>query len=245
MGCRRILLTVGLVLFLFLISHKNLFGFYTFIIEVISINFRDGSLFVGVIFASLIVLAIVYAVLNLIYKINHRNPNYWVWGMFGGMIFFFLLGLVFLQTTFGVQTLNLKIWDKEGNIVGILNCDSDDHRLLVGSEIRCKLVDYPLSNSNSTFWFKQRNGSTIEIWNPGFKFIAPVDVVKMKATIEATTIQNKTIVLESGAPYTFLTIEEDKQRQEKFIVMFLGLLGLVIFTVPSLVINLRKIFKHS
>ena len=138
-------------------------------------------------------------------------------------------------------TLDLK----KNEIVGNLDCRDTFEFFVAGSEVTCD-IQPAIKNYTVLINFSLENGSTKSIVNQNeISFIAPQDVKRISFTIYGYENPENILNLGTGRYFKFLTSEEETQRKDKIIAYWLGLLALILFSIPSMMINLRSLFANK
>lgn len=169
---------------------------------------------------------------------------------FYAFVLFFMLGLVFINMVWGLQELDLILFDDASHKdSGRIICVPPTRSVyLQNEEVHCKLKSYYDNNNNHIHFYNPRlditlsNGSEI---HPNFKnlsFIAPAQKVYLYLKIDGSQGGiNKTFSV--GYPYEFLSQEKYDLRIKEFIFAFLALMSLILFQLPSFILNMKEIFK--
>ncbi|MBI2661237.1 hypothetical protein HYX09_03135 [Candidatus Woesearchaeota archaeon] len=171
-----------------------------------------------------------------------KKPNWWILWTIIIINIVFMIGLFFIDTITGQDKLDftLNYCDNTSikNQEMIIECNKDS--LIVGYQISCGL-NYSLKRVSSSLEIRYVNGSTERKNGTPMELIAPPNVKNLAFTISGIDNQNKTICLSSSHPYRFPTYEEYAHKRETFLAYFLGLLAIVLFSIPSLMANLKQI----
>ncbi|GEM_PF-4157338 len=103
------------------------------------------------------------------------------------------------------------------------------------------LVDMRLENGTIITKANQDGSSSIS------NIIAPKDMEYISFTIRGKRVDypNTRLSFSTGYPRTFLTREEYEENRRLFTSYVIGLIGILLFAVPTFIINLRNIMKKK
>jgi hypothetical protein len=160
------------------------------------------------------------------------------------MLSAFVIGFVSLNEFLGLPNLSSILRDSNGKVVGEMNCKDESGNFLANNVVSC---DFKPELKNFTVelkFYSTNNEVTFEkIYNKTITFKALRDMRRIDFIIEGFDENNNTKHLEVGRDFTFYTEEEYTQRNDKFIAYLLGLLGIIAFSVPNFMVNMKKLYK--
>lgn len=236
-----IVLAVSFILFLFTVGKSVTTEFAK--------NF-DQQLVIYLIFTFVILIAILY-ILNsfLIYTEARLNiyVNRWVLRTIVIMLFLFIIGCVYIVVESGSSLpLELVLRDSfNKKVVGEIKCKSESPLFLIGKEIRCetkpKFEKYVFMIS-----FRLINGTKIVETHFNETIFTPIPNVEyitfIMSGVDENGIERQ---LEVGNPYKFYTQEDFRERKNKFITFILVLFGIVMFSVPQMMVNFKELSRED
>ena len=158
------------------------------------------------------------------------------------------MGIFFINALVGVRDIDLLLYDPNGSIGKRLNCELpkglEDYGLLSGVKVNCSLPGKFEFNS-SKIQFRLLDGTEKNITLETFNFQAPEKTIHINMDLIAKKENGGLLNFSASEKVRFRTLEEDQERQDKFLTYLMGLLGFVFFAVPSMVLNIRKIFQKK
>ena len=173
------------------------------------------------------------------------------WFLFTILIMLFILfsGLIFINELYGYKPtsayLNINEFGfgkYDGN--GSIDCFPSNERVFVGSELYCNIKPHLEEIDSANITFKQLIGNNWKIkLNKNLSFIAPSNISYIYFEIYGLNKKLHNVSLSSGFSHTFYTIEEDKERSEKFLAFLFGLIALVFLSIPPMIKNFQTFFE--
>lgn len=173
----------------------------------------------------------------------------YLWGVFTGclIIFFLLLGFYVISLEF--QYLSLKLSDMTNtNLilnVGEISCKSSKGTALTNEKLYCKMSP-KLDYLSATAIFIFTDGTIEQLNANNLSFVAPANVKQFGFdNITGIDNQGKTRSLTSEfKDYPFLD-ETESQTRKRASAYILALLGVVFFSIPSMMVNLKKLCEPN
>lgn len=217
----------------------NLFNIF---IDIISRNI--GSFESSLIFQAFILSLLPSIILVGIAVIFFERKIFWIALVIAFWLISFSVGIIFLELAFAPS--KIKDWpfqDKNDSIVGKLNCYYPNDIVFIHDSVKCTFdinENRRLNNSASVVQMKvlgkvvdEYNGTETEL---EFNASKKIDYIYFR-------IYNNLTEYNVGYPYKFLTLDEYDINKREFIKYFLGLIGLIIITIPLLVKNIRDLLE--
>ena len=162
------------------------------------------------------------------------------------MISAFLVGLSFLQIEFGNNSFSVGK-TMSGEYFGVF-CDAKDGPLLANTSFPCNFHT-SLNESNLTLIFRtyDRNeaNQTWPLIGTSFYLTPPADVQYVGLRVDGLDETGTLVTLPSGGQFTFLRQEQYESKHEKFVLYLVGLLGIVLFSVPPMVTQFASLSKKK
>ncbi|MBN2422447.1 hypothetical protein JXB41_04430 [Candidatus Woesearchaeota archaeon] len=194
------------------------------------------------------ILFLVFNNLNPVLKVVFKKElkKYFLMTIFV-MLAFLIIGWSYIDYSFGKQNLNLVLRDaKNSNTIrGNINCKDDAGNLLIWNTIRCEMKP-SLSNISAFVIFRYENDKEVKLdIAPSLTFLAPENVKYISFRIQGINEDNERLSLDVGYPFKFFTKEEIKSREENYLKYLLALIGIILFSVPPMMINFRKIWLDN
>ena len=226
--------------------------YYKFIF-IKNFGFNDMKEIFSFFIVSLSISFILYCLLNIILiLLKKKLSKIGLLSIFLGLFIFIFGFFVISSIIFDDSRPEFNVWDGS-SVVGQIKCYSQSEKFIVGEIVYCNASLYGNFNSiYGSLTFRYTNGSenTISIIkeNVPYYFNIPGDVESLFFSIgasESSSIGSPVRIITSTAKYHFLTDENFKKNQEKFLTYMLGLLTIIFVTVPIVIINLRNLFGKS
>lgn len=195
---------------------------------------------IGFVVISLIYL-VVYTVL-LYYKFSKEKKfNWWKINTFCIMVLLLIVGLMFIQSTLGQKKLDLVLreYGNDKKVLGNIQCTDNNNDLIVGNTVFCQMQPI-LTNISAYINFTLDNNSIISQNFSNLRFIPPNNVKSIYLQINGDS-EGKHMQLHIGYAVKFLDKDENEKRKEKFTAYILGLFGVILFSVPSMMVNLKDL----
>jgi len=163
------------------------------------------------------------------------------------MIAIFTIGFAFISDTLGKPNLSsvLRDTDKNGEVVGEIDCIDDSKVFLANHYVSCTFTP-ELHNFNASVSFTYTNDtSDTKYYNTTeiISFISSYKTKRVGFNINGFDGNNTFRRLEVSRDFTFFTEEENIQRNDKFLAYLLGLLAIVAFSIPSMMVNFKNLYS--
>ncbi len=203
-------------------------------------------------FTSLIkILIIIFIVIILFPVIWERwgRLNLWTLLSIFLVLILLLVGFSFLQSTYGYSRIPIKpilCNGSENNDINMI-CSSNKNGELISDYLTTCNFNKTFKNLSGDVQFELFNGSKSKSsFNTTIQFVPPSGLRNIIFKINATTNKNITICMDNELNETlnFYSYEDLQRRKEKFNDLLITLFGVVLISVPAIVINLRKIWRE-
>lgn len=156
-----------------------------------------------------------------------------------------LVGGVIISESLNMKKINLKLFI-EGDIanqIGNIECKTSSDRFIAEELVKCKITDsLKFLSGNVNFTRFGMHVDSRPIQNLTFRPPGGSDYIHL-----SLLVLNKTDDVELNVsvknPMNFPTVEEDEERLQKTLKYIYGLVIVVLFSVPTLMINLRKLWR--
>lgn len=241
------------IVFVFLISKNKIINFIELLKKIFGEKFVEGLSSTGFwIFGSITFLVIVFFILKLlIFKLTKKelsNWGYWTIALIiivnaGGIS---LINNVFaldekievydLRFTFNNSTNNPSI---QNNIV----CDVENNQLIVNHKVNCSILSN-LINRTEFVVFGYGNWSVKENMTHG-QFKIPAGIVSIGFDMTGLNKNNSEENLSTGRGVKIRDGNENEKLKTDILKYTLGLFMVSIFSIPSMMVNLRNLFKKN
>lgn len=178
------------------------------------------------------------------------HPNFWILWTILTALFLFLAGIAIIDSVYGIYNnqpiyahLNkLNDTTQRYTVNGTnaaINCTSNTGKIISGVEVKCVTAP-PFEVKNSSVIFTTRLGKKIlEHLLPDLTFTAPANVTYILFELDGTEGGAST-----GLEYQIYSYEESTKRQQDFLSALYILIAGVLFIVPSLILNIKKIWEN-
>ncbi len=177
-----------------------------------------------------------------------KKLNWTFWITVYLILSLFWIGTVFISSFVGIQPLDLRLRDANNNnsIVpgGQVDCTIRDKSYLLGEKIQCRIKPQ-LSNMSIVATFKSENKTWKEDISETFQFTASEGMDRIHFSINGKDKKRDTQNYTIAYDYKFLTMEEYNSKRAEFVKWMLSLFGILLFAVPSAVLNFEKITKRN
>lgn len=152
-------------------------------------------------------------------------------------------GIFIIQDLMGTKKLELNL-NPAGYGLGTINCGDPNNMILVGDPISCTLENKNIiySGMNITFTYINQSKSYAFLSSKNDTFIVPEKLRYIYFEVIGTTYPFN---ISSGFTYRFKTFEEYEKDKPVFLAYILSLIILAFVTVPSAVLNIRKLIFHK
>ncbi len=240
-------------------------GIYTFIL-LLGILIKEGGYILaknlgmvmasslgGQLFVSIFITSLLFSIL-LIIPSNKTKSKRW---------FFITLWLIFIIGIFGFfaidriignPTLRLNLFDENyTKIYGTIECVGN-YGLVIGEEISC---DTDITNKKGLLSSEEQiyphlfiNNTELSITtlsknNQKILFSSDKNITYISFVVYEKYSDNSTQKLGVGYPFIFLTKEQFEKNREKFIGFLIALMAAIFISIPSMMINIRKLWKNE
>ena len=162
------------------------------------------------------------------------------------VIFIFIFGMYFIDSSVGNSPLNLNLWEGQ-NYSGTIKCENNITGIMKEwSEVICE-IDIPFEFSSTSHYvtFFYTNDSSFTEDFDSYTFIAPPDIRHIIFSLKGYDEEGIWRSLSTGWYYHFPNKEELEENQKDFSTYLLGLLAIIFISVPTAVINLRKLWRDN
>ena len=198
------------------------------------------SLVIILITCMTIIFHTIYAYFDQRFKLN----QFWIFYTILIMIYLLCIGACFINNEFNPQKLDLVLRDSNNinHVVGNISCSDTSGNMRVGRWVSCKI--YPLINiTRADAVFVLNNGTMPPFvsLDPNLGFYAPENLEKIRFYIYGVNLEGEEVSMQVSNKYHFFTDEEIKDNKNKKLSYFILLLGAVLFSVPSMMNNLKQI----
>jgi len=242
---RNDIIVFAFVAVLLCLSVFALVGFNYFLFEESFGDILTPFVKLSIILAFIVDFAIFESYIFLKEKIKNRI-NIWILLTVLIMITSFTIGVGFISDILGKTTINLVLRDSNinGAVVGNITCLDDSKNLLVGRIANCSF--YPLlHNFSVNVTLSIINGSSFTETTRDSVYFTPLsDVKRIAFSIAGLDENNSSRKLEVSNDITFYTQDETSQRDEKRIIYFLALLGVIAISIPNMMVNFRRLYEN-
>jgi len=162
------------------------------------------------------------------------------------MFILFLIGSITLDAAYGYKpiswllNINGDTSTRYANGAPSFFCNTASGKILVGSNVSCK-ISPTMTVKNATISFMSESGEVKKFEFTNLTFIAEPNIIYIFVEINGISLDNKNILVTTGVQYRFYTYE----MQDKFITYLVGLLGVVFFSVPIVLVNLKNLWENE
>lgn len=185
-------------------------------------------------------------------KFSHRKfkESFKVWFQLTIICSLIILyvGTMAIYTVVGTPNLDSVLRDKnaQDNVVGELDCTDESRQFMQGNRIECNILKPNFVSFNSTITLTNEDGSKAEfsrdneIW-----FNALEKTKKVYFEINGIDKNGEYFNLHVSRNFEFTTPDQVIENNNKRMAYFIALLGVILFSVPSFVLNLRKLYRDE
>lgn len=178
---------------------------------------------------------------------NNQSININNWGMrtIFGIILSVSVGVSFIYAEFGPTPLQLKLRDAGSyQEWGNISCSDNSGNLLSDNLIFCK-INPSVTNISGKIVFDYFNGTKNESFlSNELSFIAPEQVKRITFYVNGFDKNSIRKNLETSSEFTFLNEQELSVREKDKLTYSLALIGVVLFSIPSMMKNMKELFKE-
>ncbi len=205
--------------------------------------FRPGAIFpvsMSISFASAWTLFFLFSGIEYL----KRKVNKWFLLAICLMIFALGTGFGFLYDFLGRSSLSSVLRDRNNKIVGTLKCVDNTGMFLAGSLVTC-VPEPNLCNFTANITFTFLNGSSFtETHENEISFIAPYRVRRIYFSLSGYDENGTLREMSVGRDFSFLSEEENRERKDKLIAYLIGLFGVVLISIPNMMLNLKRLWEY-
>ena len=197
-----------------------------------------------------IIILIAGVILNSVYIPQTTNQKAWVFFLI--ILFISNIGLAFIDSTYGYHAVKSYL-NIDGNVKtrydgpNSLVCQSMANRIYIGSEVNCT-INPPLKEityANLTLTNLLGKQTKIAMNNKTMNFTAPENNSDIFLEIWGIGEKDEKIYLSTSFEARFYSLEEDKEREEKFLLGIFGLLGLIFISVPQIIKGIEELTRDK
>ncbi len=247
-----ILFIAFIIVFLALAS-AVLFGTFTVLNIPIQVLYSSWKLFLGeevfrtMFYHTLFILMLSSFILIIIAKLSKNGLNWWKSLTITLMFCLFYVGSVFIYLTVGIPDLDSILRDVDNSLepLGNLDCSDRDGFPVIGSEVTCtfepELINYTttINFTDSNNKFIRSDSSFNEI-----RFVIPENTSEIKFSIIGENKKGEAKNLEVTRKVSLIGEENRIERRETLVAYILGLLAVVLFSIPSMMSTLKDLSKE-
>jgi hypothetical protein len=162
------------------------------------------------------------------------------------MLFTLLSGATLLLFYFGFPPLSASLlsnWDN--SFVGALNCTTTSGTFVVGEPVSCSLP-IGLNITEVSYFIEFKNGSKQFYTGRSVSFYPEENTIGVVFTnITGFNKEGKQESFNAILRYVFPNRLDFSQVQQKILIYFFALMGIVFFTVPQFVLTMETIFEKK
>jgi hypothetical protein len=192
--------------------------------------------------ASLLIAILFFGLLFCLNKIFYTKQNLALIFAISLIIFVLFAGFFIINQTIGYQQIKLNL-NPLNQGLGVIECSGQGEIMLAGDNITCKTPNfdqYEMIKVN--FIFKNHSSDSEFIYAETDTFIAPENLRYIGFEL---VNENYSEEISTGWPFKFQTLEEYEQNKIFFLTALLSLILLAFATVPSIVLNLKKLILNK
>ncbi len=217
--------------------------------EIYSKNFGESFEYSVNVLTYLIYIGMVVGSLLIIFHFTYRKINFMIVATIYIMIILFVIGSIFIFFQFGYKgmgTILLKYEDNIYIIYGNMTCEALNGRILAEKDIICT-INPPFDVDSAYIRFTDENGKITQKDFKKLVFIAPHGSNKINFNLKGTRHTNQVpdiqqqIALDTTINFKFLSEEENKESSDRFLLYTIGLLSIIFFSVPTMMVNFKKL----
>ena len=194
---------------------------------------------------SIVLIIFSYFTIKIYNSLTKLKINEWIYWTVIFIIIFVLFGFVFVNVEFGAQPLVFRLREVGHieNMLGNITCRGLNPQILAGERAICNVEpQLRIISSELITTDAKGEGSQIDILGKErMNFTAPIGNVKLQFNIAGFDSKGNKQFLSTTSTYDFLTKEEYDKRREKFLTYLLGLFFVALFSIPSMMANLKKL----
>ncbi len=203
------------------------------------------------------ILFFIIGVLYLYINKGHR-PNLWIYFTIFIMLLLLFGGIYLIDAVYGYNNAKFKLptWslvNENGVNTNNLTCSSPQGtRIIVGNQLNCS-ISPSLSNitqleANITVKtiFEDKKSFKMDLavgTDNTFLFTPQSDVAYLGSSISYKDVNGRTVYLSTDILYYYKFYT--KEDEQNFMTSSIVLLGVILFSVPSMMVNFRKLSKQG
>jgi len=229
-----------------------LYPYYPFYVElpwdVVKRNLGYHNLLESVLYFAIssAIVFVLYSIIILIYTFqemlgNKKKINWWFWGTVLLMLFFFYFGIFVLDDQIGLQPIKLVLRNIDGSIYDVKGIECNNN-FVIGENVSCKVLP-KLKNVTTKITFFFENGTKEGIND--LNFVAPDNLKSICFNVDGIDASNIKRELSVCTNYRFLSKEEYIERRKMFLSYLVGLFGVIFVTIPTAIVNIKKLWKRK
>lgn len=227
---------------------KGLIHHYYSFTLLILILFASSKLWINLL-AGIVLVVGLFVLFPKIYE-EWRTPNWHILHLIFLIMSVLIIGLFFVQGLYGEKVGSITLQDcytgKHDSSFS-MNCSTDDNALIANHITFCELSPL-LREASWVLNFTYQNGSrdnqslgdVVEQLGH-FSFVPPINVKNVNFQFYGMDSNDEVRCLDTAWEVYFPDYEEYKGNREKFVAYLFGLVGITLFSVPKLMINIKKI----
>jgi hypothetical protein len=202
-----------------------------------------SSLFAGVFVIFALWLGFTVLIIRFLHRFYNKKMNWWMNGTLTLMVLFLVIGGVLIHWYYGEPKLSLVLRNAENNevVLGNITCADSSGRILAGNLLYCEMNPQNLFLTSATATFTLNDGTKRSLDFSNLSFLAPDNSNYLSFEIIGKDSANKTVHLSVGSQIRFYNKQQAEDRKDKLLSYFIILLGAVLFSVPSMMNNLKNL----
>lgn len=202
-----------------------------------------SSLFVGVFVIFALWLGSTVLIAYFMRRFHNKKMNWWINATLTFMVLFLVIGGVLIHWYYGEPELSIVLRNAENNevVLGNITCADNSGRILAGNLLYCDMNPKNMSLTSATVTFTLDDGTERPLDFSNLSFLAPDNSNYLSFDIVGKEPANKTVHLSVGYRIRFYNKQQAEDRKDKLISYFIILLGAVLFSVPSMMNNLKNL----
>lgn len=181
------------------------------------------------------------------FKSIYNSPNFkWIYWTCTIAFIIWINGFYYINMEWGFPSLNINLGDS--NNWKLVCPDKEGNSIIKEELVTCKIIpnNIIISDANITFYQKYLRLETQDFSN--LTFIMPNNSNQISVNLIVKDLNNNTFELQGNKGYFedyFLDELPTNEKKEKFIAYQISLLVAVLFSVPSMMRNLKYVFKEQ
>jgi len=213
-----------------------------------------GKETMGIIIAYTILAIMTSAIYLLIMKIasemlsQEKKFNFCFHLTICAVVSFFCIGIISISLFTNIQDLSSILKDKNNKDLpaGELKCYQSSGGILEGGMVKCNVTKPTLAQFNSTVTLIDRyNNFTPIVGSDIIEFEAKGGTTYVYFEIEGATPEGNHVSLHVGRNIEVVSQEELDDKKDRRLAYVVGLIVLILFSVPSAILNLRELYREK